>query len=196
MQESGPNGSLHSLNGIPLWHWRGIRQSCSLRYAVGSRFNCSQKSFESIGLYTGGVQTKKTSPEQPKVPVKRDIQKITKLFKDGDRALIAGDITEIRRIYAGDYIQYDECGNRLKKQNLIRNLTSGKIRFISMKSTARYVRLLSKDFAVVHGAEKDVIEQNGKQREVIYIYTDVVAKRSGKWQIVISQLAKPEVGAL
>jgi ketosteroid isomerase-like protein len=142
------------------------------------------------------VQTIKANPEQPKVPVKRDIQKITKLFKDGDRALIAGDITEIRRIYADDYIQYDECGNCRKKQDLARNLTSGKIRFISMKSTARSVRLLSKDFAVVHGAEKDVIEQNGKQREVTYIYTDVVAKRSGKWQIVISQLAKPEAGAL
>jgi hypothetical protein len=37
-------------------------------------------------------------------------EQILKLFEDGDRALIAADIAELSRIFADDYVQYDESG--------------------------------------------------------------------------------------
>jgi uncharacterized protein (TIGR02246 family) len=123
--------------------------------------------------------------------VKSDEQQILKLFEDGDRALIAGDIAELSRIFADDYIQYDESGEFFGKQEVINNLTSGAIRYLSMVSTGRRIRLLSEDLAIVHGSEEDDVEQGGRRFPVRYVYMDVVVKRDGTWRIVASQLAKP-----
>jgi ketosteroid isomerase-like protein len=119
-----------------------------------------------------------------------DETQILQLFEDGDRALIGADVAEMRRIYADDYIQHDETGNISTRQDLIDKLTSGKIRFASIKSTGRHIRLLRDDVAIVHGSEEDEIEQEGQRSTVRYIYMDVVMKREGRWQIVASQLAK------
>jgi len=119
-----------------------------------------------------------------------DEQQIVKLFADGDRALMAADVAELQRIYADDYVQYDESGKASTKQDLIRNLTSGALRLLSMTSTGRRVRILRDDLAIVHGSEDDEIEQDGKRFPAHYVYMDVVMKREGRWQIVASQLAK------
>ena len=119
-----------------------------------------------------------------------DEQQIVKLFEDGDRALMAADIAELSRIFADDYIQYDELGELHTKQDVINNLNTGAIRYLSMTSTGRRIRLLSEEVAIVHGSEEDDVEQSGQRFPVRYIYMDVVVKRNGKWQIVASQLAK------
>ena len=119
-----------------------------------------------------------------------DELEIVKLFEDGDRALIAADVPELRRIYADDCRQYDESGKALTRQEAIENLTSGRVRFISMTSTSRDIRLLRDDVAVVHGSELDLVEREGRRSSVDYVYMDVVMKREGRWQIVASQLAK------
>jgi ketosteroid isomerase-like protein len=118
-----------------------------------------------------------------------DEQQIVKLFEDGDRALIAADVDELRRIYADDYMQYDEAGKVVTKEELIRRLTSGAIRFMAMTSTGRRVRVFG-DFAIVHGSEEDVVERDGRRFSVRYLYMDVAIKREGGWRIVGSQLAR------
>jgi len=122
--------------------------------------------------------------------VDHDEKQILQLFEDGDRALIAADSAELSRIFADDYLQYDETGRSFSKQDVIQNLKSGTIRYISMNSTGRRIRMLSEDMAIVHGSEEDEVEQGGRRFTVRYIYMDVVVKRKGKWQIVGSQLAK------
>jgi uncharacterized protein (TIGR02246 family) len=117
-------------------------------------------------------------------------EQILRLFEDGDRALIAADAEELHRIYAEDYVQYDESGKVTTKQDLVRSLTSGQIRFLSMTSTGRSIRRLREDVAIVHGSEDDEIEHGGTRSNVSYIYFDVVMKRDDRWQIVASQLAK------
>jgi Domain of unknown function (DUF4440) len=117
-------------------------------------------------------------------------QQILKLFEDGDRALIAADLAELSRICADDYIQYDALGESHTKQDVINNLKTGAIRYLSMTSTGRHIRLLSEEVTIVHGSEEDDVEQNGQRFPVRYVYMDVVVKRNGKWQIVGSQLAK------
>jgi uncharacterized protein (TIGR02246 family) len=120
-----------------------------------------------------------------------DEQEILRLFEDGDRALIAGDAEELSRIFADDYLQYDETGNVSTKADVIDKLGLGQIRYVSMVSIGRRIRILRDDVAIVHGAEDDVVEQGGKQFPIRYLYMDVVMKRGGNWQIVGSQLAKP-----
>ena len=120
-----------------------------------------------------------------------DEQLIVQLFEAGDRALIAVDLDELSRIYADDYVQYDESGEVITKSELIDSLASGKTRLLSMTSTGRRIRLLRDDVAIVHGSEDDVIEQGGRRFPARYFYMDVVMKRNGSWQIVGSQLARP-----
>jgi ketosteroid isomerase-like protein len=120
-----------------------------------------------------------------------DEQLITQLFEDGDRALIARDVAELSRIFADDYVQYDECGKASTRADVITTLSSGKIRYVSMVSTGRRIYLLRDDLAIVHGSEDDEVEQEGKRFPVRYVYMDVVMKRDEKWRIVASQLAKP-----
>jgi len=120
-----------------------------------------------------------------------DEQQIIELFEDGDRALISADVAELRRIYADDYVQYDESGKASTRQDLIDRLTSGKVRFVSMISTGRQIRLLRNDVAVVHGSEEDEVEQDGQRSSVRYVYLDVVIKKEDRWQILASQLARP-----
>ena len=117
-------------------------------------------------------------------------QEILRLFEDGDRALVAGDAVELSRVFADDYVQYDENGNVSTKADVIGRLGSGAIRFVSMVSTGRRIRILRDDVAIVHGSEDDVVEQDGKRFPVRYLYMDVVMKRGGSWQIVGSQLSK------
>lgn len=122
-----------------------------------------------------------------------DEREIHELFDAGDRALIAANQLELSRIFADDYIQYDESGQSFTKQDVLNNLKSGTIRYLSMLSTARQIRLLTENVALVHGSEDDEVEQAGRRFQIRYIYTDVVMKRNGNWQIVASQLAKPDL---
>lgn len=123
--------------------------------------------------------------------MENDEQQILQLFEDGDRALIAADLAALSRIFADDYIQYDESGEAHTRQDVLNNLKSGVIRYLSMESTGRRIRLLSADVAIVHGSEEDDVEQGGQRFPVSYVYMDVVVKRDGRWQIVGSQLAIP-----
>jgi uncharacterized protein (TIGR02246 family) len=119
-----------------------------------------------------------------------DDEQILRLFEDGDRALIAADVEELRRVYADDYVQQDEAGTTSTRQDVIDRLTMGKVRFVSMTSTGRRIRLLRDDVAIVHGSENDAVEQGGRSSSLRYVYVDVVVKCNGRWQIVASHLAR------
>jgi hypothetical protein len=128
------------------------------------------------------------------MPLHNDEEEILKLFVEGDRALIAADVAELSRIFADDYLQYDESGAVFTKWDVIDNLRTGSIRYLSMVSTGRRVRMLSEEVAIVHGSEDDELEIDNCRLSVRYIYMDLVLKREGRWQIVASQLAKPSIG--
>ncbi len=123
--------------------------------------------------------------------MENDEQQILELFEEGDRALVAADLTALSRIFADDYMQYDESGDAHSKLQVLSNLKTGTIRYLSMNSTGRRVRMLSADVAIIHGSEEDDVEQGGQRFPVSYVYMDVVVKRDGRWQIVASQLSKP-----
>lgn len=121
---------------------------------------------------------------------KNDEQQIEALFEAGDKALMAADVETLSQIFADDYIQYDPSGAPLTRAQIIENLRSGKIRYPSIVSTRRITRLFE-NTAVVHGAESDEVELEGRRFNQRYIYLDVLLKRNSEWKIVSSQLAKP-----
>jgi uncharacterized protein (TIGR02246 family) len=119
-----------------------------------------------------------------------DEQAIGALFEAGDRALMAADVEALARIFADDYVQYDAAGRAFTKQQVLDNLRTSAIRYPSIVSTGRRIRLFG-DMAIVHGSEDDEVEADGKRFPVRYLYMDAVLKRGGRWQIVGSQLVKP-----
>lgn len=120
---------------------------------------------------------------------KSDEQQILALHEAGDKALMTADLAVLAQIFADDYVQYNEAGKPFTKQDVLNNFRSGAIRYPSIVSTERKIRLFG-DTAVVHGSESDEVEVNGKRSAVRYVYLDVLRKRDGEWKLVASQLAR------
>jgi ketosteroid isomerase-like protein len=119
-----------------------------------------------------------------------DEQQILALHKAGDKALMTADLAVLARILADDYMQYNEAGKPSTKQDVLNNFRTGAIRYPSIVSTGRKIRVFG-DTAVVHGSESDEVEADGKRSAVRYVYLDVLRKCDGEWKLVASQLAKP-----
>ena len=124
------------------------------------------------------------------MPIDNDEQEILALFEAGDRALMGADLEVLSQIFADDYVQYDDSGEPHSKQQILASLRTGAIRYPSIISTGRKIRVFG-DAAVVHGSEDDEVEAGGKRFRVRYIYLDVLLRRNGEWKIVASQLARP-----
>jgi len=119
-----------------------------------------------------------------------DERQILALHEAGDKALMSADLEVLAQIFADDYVQYNEAGEAFTKQDVLNNFRTGAIRYPSIVSTSRKVRIFG-ETALVHGSESDEVEANGKQFNVRYVYLDVLQKRNGVWKIVASQLARP-----
>ena len=121
-----------------------------------------------------------------------DEKQILALHEAGDQALMSADLEALSRIFADDYVQHNESGQAFTKQDVLNNFRTGAIRYPSIVSTGRTIRVLG-DVAVVNGSELDVVETRGRRSEVRYVYLDVLLKREGKWELVASQLARSKV---
>src|SRR6266446_6152615 len=117
-----------------------------------------------------------------------DEQEILAMHEAGDKALMSADLAVLAQIFADDYVQYNEAGEAFTKQDVLNNFRTGAIRYPSIVSTGRQIRIFG-DTAVVHGAEFDEVEVNGKRFSVRYVYLDVLRKQNGEWKLVASQLA-------
>jgi len=98
-----------------------------------------------------------------------DEEQILPLHEAGDSALMAADVEALARIFADDYVQYNENGRAFTKQEVLNNFRTGAIRYPSIVSTARKIRLFSDGFAVVHGSESDEVIAGGKRSSVQYV---------------------------
>ncbi len=137
----------------------------------------------------GAVMSIENDQKQPEEKQK-DEQQILALHEAGDRALMTADLAVLARIFADDYVQYNESGKAFTRQDVLNNFRTGAIRYPSIVSTSRKIRLFG-DTAVVHGSESDEVEISGKRSAVRYVYLDVLRKRDGEWKLVASQLARP-----
>jgi len=125
--------------------------------------------------------------------IESDEQQILAMHEAGDKALMSADLAVLAQIFADDYVQYNEAGEAFTKQDVLNNFRTGAIRYPSIVSTGRQIRIFG-DTAVVHGAEFDEVDVNGKRFAVRYVYLDVLRKCGGEWKLVASQLARPMAG--
>src|ERR1039457_900937 len=110
---------------------------------------------------------------------KKGEQQIEALFEAGDQALMTADVAALSQIFAEDYVQYGPSGAPLTREQILNNFRSGNIRYPSIVSTGRKIRLFG-NTAVVHGSESDEVESAGRRFTERYIFLEGLLKRNGE----------------
>ncbi len=70
-----------------------------------------------------------------------DEQQIRALHEAGDRALMSADLDTLARIFADDYVQHNESAQTFTKQDVLNDFRTGAIRYPSIVSTGRTIRV-------------------------------------------------------
>lgn len=103
----------------------------------------------------------------------------------------AGDVAKLGEILADDWQDIFVDGSRGTKQALLEGVKSGRYKMESFEMGPMDVKVLG-NVAVVQGSDTEKSSNDGKDASGKYVWTDVFAKRGGKWVAVRSQIAKVE----
>jgi len=99
-------------------------------------------------------------------------------------ALRRGDPSPLQKIYADDYTLVTGLGQVRSKADQIAELKSGRLRYASIDSVERQVRLYG-DVGVIVSRQRAVIFQNGRQvTSGDERVTRVYKKMNGAWRVI------------
>lgn len=102
------------------------------------------------------------------------------------KAWIAGDRGTVDSILAADWSVIDLTGHVLTRTQVMQELGSGDRRIESGSVDELNVRVFG-DIAIVTGRSVLAGSYQGKRASVVQRFTDVFARRDGRWQVVASQ---------
>jgi hypothetical protein len=114
------------------------------------------------------------------------LKEVEALEKARFKAQIALDVPTLRPMLADDLYYCHSTGVCQNKEEFIDFVTSGTNKYVAMDVIDMRPRLV--DGAVVVNGKLDIrVISNGKEQHFQGIYTDVYAKRDGRWQLVTWQ---------
>src|SRR4029453_11963054 len=102
------------------------------------------------------------------------------------KAWLAGDRKTVESILADDWSVIDLTGHVLSRTQVLQELGSGERRIESGSVDELNVRTFG-NFAIVTGRSILAGSYQGSRVSVVQRFTDVFAKREGRWQVVGSQ---------
>jgi uncharacterized protein (TIGR02246 family) len=114
-------------------------------------------------------------------------QAVQQLEKDWAAAQQAGDTDKLGQILADDWTAWGPEGKKFTKAQLVSAVKTGKMKVESMEFGSMDVKVLG-SVAVVQGSDTEKSTNDGKDSSGKYVWTDVFAKRDGKWVAVRSQV--------
>jgi ketosteroid isomerase-like protein len=114
---------------------------------------------------------------------------IKQLEHDWTDASKAGDADKLSQIIADDWSGVGPDGSKVTKAAFIDGYKSGKSKLESFEFGPMEVKVLG-SVAVVQGSDTEKSMTDGKDSSGKYSWTDVFAKRDGKWVAVRSHLTK------
>lgn len=118
----------------------------------------------------------------------KDIDALKQLNKDWIGSFVTRDTAMMARIYADDMVLVSPSGRVFHKKDLLRNLLSPEMEFVSSKVDTVSVRLFG-SVGMVSAQATAVGKVDGKASTVRTCYLDVYEKRNGRWYAVASQVA-------
>ncbi|HEV2567491.1 nuclear transport factor 2 family protein [Sphingomonas sp.] len=113
---------------------------------------------------------------------------LIKLEQDYARALVSKDMAFLRAFYAPDW----RGGNWLgffTKSTLLKRLQDRRYVIKSMKVRDLRVKVMG-DVAVVQGVDEEITSMSGRDTSGLWGFTDVFARRGGRWVAVASQTTR------
>jgi ketosteroid isomerase-like protein len=117
------------------------------------------------------------------------LKEIEALERARFKAQVAVDVAALRPMLAEDLVYCHSTGVCQSKDEFIGFVTSSTSKYLAMDIVAMQPRLI--DGAVVVNGKMDIrVLANGKEQHFQGIYTDVYAKRDGRWQLVAWQSTK------
>ena len=127
-------------------------------------------------------------PVADSLPVGVEEQALMQIERDWAVASAKNDWAAMDKIQAAEYANNTDGLIRSKKQ-LIAEMKSGASKASSAEAGEMKVLVLG-DTAIVHGLWTEKSTLNGKDMSGTYRYTDVFAKRGGRWQCVAGHANK------
>jgi uncharacterized protein (TIGR02246 family) len=101
-------------------------------------------------------------------------------------ALLHGDMKELERIIAPDYTITVNGGRVMNRDEDLEVVRNGRVRFQTATVDSVRVRMFG-EAAVVTGIGRYTVTMGDKTSSIQERFTDVYAKREGRWQPVASQ---------
>jgi ketosteroid isomerase-like protein len=120
---------------------------------------------------------------------KSDEQALMQLEEEWGKALAGGDVATIDRIVASDWTMIGPDGSVETKAGNIALLKSGEYKIETWSTGLMNVKMFG-DVAVVTGSNTEKSTYKGQDTSGEYRWTDVFAKRDGRWQAVATHVSK------
>ena len=124
-------------------------------------------------------------------PTENVEQVVAKLERDWAEAIAKGDTATIDRILADDCIYTNWDGTTETKAQHIEGIKSKVYKVESINLDNLKVRVFG-DAAIVTVEQSEKSQWKGKDNSGRYRFTDIYAKRNGKWQVVAGHGCKVE----
>jgi ketosteroid isomerase-like protein len=116
-------------------------------------------------------------------------QALTQIEKEWAAAYVKNDAAALDRIIADDWIEINADAKTGTKAELIDAVKSGKSTTQTNEIGTTKVRVFG-DMAIVNGTSTTKSSEQGRDTSGQYVWTDIFARRNGRWQVVSSQATK------
>ena len=119
-------------------------------------------------------------------PIKDTTKELIAVEKNLNNALVHSDWKAIQQMYANDLIFTNADGSVTHKLDDVTSIRSGDVKFDSIEMSDEKVQDLG-DVAVTTGKVVEKARYKTTDLSGTYRFTDVWAKRNGRWQLVAGQ---------
>lgn len=112
-------------------------------------------------------------------------QQVLKMGQEYNKMIVRGDVAEIEKILADDYLYTDDKGKVLNKTEDLATYKNRQSKIEFAETTDQKVRLIGNNGAVETGTfHVKGIDKDGKPFDETERYTTIWRSRNGQWQIV------------
>ena len=135
--------------------------------------------FAVVGVGISAAQPPKASQDPA------DISAIKQLEQDMGDAMVRVDLDKLGQIYADDFVTVGRSGKVITKADMVRDFQSFHDKLESFENGPIDVQVFG-NVAVANGSVSETRIRDGKNVSGEFLWTDLLEKRAGKWEVVRS----------
>ncbi len=139
----------------------------------------------SLCVCVGVVLASPPQPSQDPVAV----SSIKQIEQDMGDAMVRADIGKLNEIYAEDFATVGSSGKVVTKKDILSNFESFHDKLEAFENGPITVQVFG-DVAVAHASVTEKRTRDGKDTSGDFVWTDILEKRSGKWEVLRSAGAR------